>query len=350
MRGHGVAAAFAVFAAGCSSTGAGFGDVDLRRARWVAQDSGTTAILRGVCAVDENVAWASGTRGTVLRTVDGGEHWETIRVEGHPELDFRDVQAHDEDRAWIVSAGTPAVICHTRDGGKSWNVQYGSEAEGVFFDAIDFWDSHSGIAFSDPVDGMFLVLVTDDGATWQQVARDELPEPVEGEAGFAGSGTCLRTFGERRAWIGTGGGAARVLRSEDRGATWAVAVSGLAHGPSSGVFSIAFANELHGVAVGGDYRDQARSEKNAAWSEDGGRSWHVVESMPPSGYRSAAEHVDGTEATYFAVGPSGTDLSTDGGRTWRRVSDEGFHALSCAPGACWAVGSDGRIARLEPRQ
>jgi hypothetical protein len=42
---------------------------------WGTQDSGTTAGLRGIDSVDGTVAWASGTGGTVTRTVDGGARW-----------------------------------------------------------------------------------------------------------------------------------------------------------------------------------------------------------------------------------------------------------------------------------
>jgi len=45
-----------------------------------AQNSGTTTRLRGVSAVNENVAWASGAAGTVLRTVDGGARWDRVSV------------------------------------------------------------------------------------------------------------------------------------------------------------------------------------------------------------------------------------------------------------------------------
>ena len=314
---------------------------------WTAQQSGSTASLRGVCAVDDEVAWASGAGGTVLRTVDGGERWESVSVSGLADLDYRDVHALDAQRAWVVSAGLPAVICYTADGGRTWQVQYRSDLAGVFFDAIDFWDARHGIAFSDPVGGKFLILVTDDGSSrWQEVPRDALPAPVDGEAGFAGSGTCVRVFGERHAWIGTGGGASRILRSDDRGRTWSVSASGLGHSASAGVFSVEFSDELRGVAVGGDYENEAGAERVASWTDDGGRSWNVVSRDGPSGFRSAVARIGVSSTTFLAVGPSGADVSTDAGRSWRRVGDVGFHAVSSAGRSCWAVGADGRISRL----
>src|SRR3546814_2569051 len=58
--------------------------------RVLPQDSGVDVRLRGISAVDADVAWASGAKGTVLRTLDGGRHWRHIVVPGADELDFRD--------------------------------------------------------------------------------------------------------------------------------------------------------------------------------------------------------------------------------------------------------------------
>ena len=49
--------------------------------RWTVQTSGVTARLRGVSAVSERVAWASGSGATVLRTTDGGATWQKLTVQ-----------------------------------------------------------------------------------------------------------------------------------------------------------------------------------------------------------------------------------------------------------------------------
>ena len=58
---------------------------------WVSQTSPTTERLRGVSAASDTVAWASGNRGTVVRTVDGGATWTRLAVPGAGDLDFRDI-------------------------------------------------------------------------------------------------------------------------------------------------------------------------------------------------------------------------------------------------------------------
>ena len=42
---------------------------------WKPLDSGVTSGMRGVSTVSESVAWTSGTEGTVLKTLDGGDTW-----------------------------------------------------------------------------------------------------------------------------------------------------------------------------------------------------------------------------------------------------------------------------------
>ena len=108
------------------------------------------------------------------------------------------------------------------------------------------------------------------------------------------------------------------------------------------------------MVVGGDYRREEEAIDNVALTRDGGRTWSLVEGGRLSGFRSAVAYVPGVSTpTLLAVGPSGADYSRDDGLTWTPVPGPGFHALAIAPipldGAVgWAVGSNGRIGRLDP--
>ena len=53
-------------------------------AQWEMQNSNTKADLRGIHAVGGGVAWASGSKGTVLRTEDGGYVWQTCAMPPEP--------------------------------------------------------------------------------------------------------------------------------------------------------------------------------------------------------------------------------------------------------------------------
>ncbi|MCG3126831.1 MAG: Ycf48-like protein [Phycisphaerae bacterium] len=316
--------------------------------RWEVVTPGPAVSLRGVGAVSARVVWASGADGTFLRSDDAGRTWRIGRVPGCEALDFRDLHAFDENRALLVNAGEPARIVETSDGGISWTIRHRDERTGIFFDSLAFWDDERGLAIGDPLDGQFVAIATSDGGRhWS--AASALPTPLPGEACFAASGTALTVAPPESVWVATGGGAAaRVLRSSDQGRSWSVSDSPLAAGGASrGIFSIAFRDAAVGVIVGGDYRSPACADAVAACTRDGGASWKLS-SRPPGGYRSCVAFVPSPRPTWIAVGPSGSDVSLDNGQTWTAFSSTGFHALSVAPdGACWAVGSDGCVARLQ---
>lgn len=324
------------------------------RAQWVAQASGTNVRLRGVSAVSARVAWASGAGGTYARTVDGGRTWQMGQVPGAAELDFRDVDAFDSETAYLlaIGEGERSRIYKTTDGGRNWTLQFQNRRAGAFYDCMAFWDARRGVALSDPVEGRFLVIRTvDGGRTWRETEAYGMPRALEAEGAFAASGTCVIVGGKSDIWFGTGGPLGpRVFRSADGGHTWGLNAVPLAAGKTAGVFSLAFTDALQGVAVGGDYAKEQEPAQTAALSSDGGAHWQAVgDSARPGGYRSCVVYVPGTRGrTFVAVGPSGSDYSIDGGRSWKPLSAEGFHAVSVTPrgDTAWAVGENGRVARL----
>ena len=166
--------------------------------------------------------------------------------------------------------GDKSRIYKTSDAGEHWTLQLTNPDPKGFFDAIAFWDAQHGIVVGDPLEGRAEVLTTDDGgASWQ---RRNPPGALPNEGSFAASNSCLTLFGERDVWFATGGpGAARVFHSNDRGRTWTVATTPIRNdGPSAGIFSLAFADARHGIAVGGDYSKDKEDRQNIALTTDGG--------------------------------------------------------------------------------
>jgi photosystem II stability/assembly factor-like uncharacterized protein len=322
---------------------------------WKMQEVSTQASLRGLHVLDAQNIWASGTNGTVVNSNDGGQDWRVITIAGAKELDVRDIHAINESTIIAMTSGSPARIYRTTDAGSSWKMVYGTEDKRIFFDAISFFDDQNGIAMSDPVDGrLFLLSTADGGLSWR--ALENAPTTNPGEGGFAASGTNMTTVGEHRVIIGLGSGLpeqppqpSRVVFSDDQMKQWKTAAVPMRRHPSAGIFSIAFANNKDGLAVGGDYEQPDATEDNYAVTHDGGVSWEVPErGNPPTGYRSGtAAWIKGPEAIFVAVGTNGTDLSTDLGENWTRVSNHGFHAIQFSPDgkSGWATGSDGRIAK-----
>ena len=337
-----------LLAALCGLVGVSLASAGTPGFAWHDTPTGSAASLRGLSAVSATTAWASGSLGTVLRTTDRGATWQQVGPPGTQDLQFRDIEAFDADHAVILSigSGSDSRIYVTADGGQTWALTFVNPDPNAFFDCMTFYDSRRGLALSDPPDGLhFRVMATDDGGLSWHVTGAQMPEALPGEFAFAASGQCITTDHGRRAWFGTGGAAqARVFRSDDGGASWSVAATPLNSGPTAGIFALAFRGQQHGLAVGGDFLAETASPDNFAGTADGGASWNLLPAAPPE-YRSGATWLDGHTA--LAVGPSGSDVSTDAGATWQRFDDGSLDTVDCArPTACWASGANGRVGYL----
>ncbi len=325
---------------------------DAKTPHWELKDSGTDVRLRGLSAVSRDTAWVAGSKGTVLRTTDGGTHWRNVSPPDAADLEFRDIEAFDSRRAVVlaIGEGEASRVLRTDDGGATWTESFRNTDAKAFYDCLTFLDRRHGLAMSDPVDGRFRMLSTSDGGrSWKVLPADGMPAAQDGEAGFAASGQCLVGSGPRDVWLATGGGArARVLHSRDRGLTWTAADTPIPAGdPARGVFAVAFRDRTHGLAVGGDYRADQASPQAAATTADGGRTWTPA-AHPPPAYRSGVTWLPHSRTAALAVGPTGTDLTTDGGRTWRTLDTGSYDTVDCTPDlGCWASGEKGRVARLE---
>ncbi|MFZ0085942.1 MAG: hypothetical protein WAK78_11685 [Candidatus Acidiferrales bacterium] len=318
--------------------------------RWSVLTSGIDTNLRGVSAAyfhgtKDAAVWASGSNGVVLRSVDRGRTWKQLHVAGGDMLDFRSIWAFDAMTAYVMSSGEgdKSRIYKTTDGGASWAFQYTDKRAAFFLDALSCWGPDECFALSDPVDGRFLALATEDGEHWKELPGDNLPAALPNEGAFAASGTCLLVWGPQ-IYFATGGPAARVFHSPDAGYSWSVVDTPVAHGnASSGIFSVTRVDDTV-VAVGGDYKEPDRSDGTAAYSLDGGKTWKLA-AQQPGGYRSAVAWVDGE--TLAAVGPNGEDVSEDEGVHWRHTDSldlNAFVVLGYFDG--WAVGPKGTIARM----
>jgi photosystem II stability/assembly factor-like uncharacterized protein len=403
----------------------------------------TSEALRGVSAVSQQIAWASGTHGTYLRTTDG-RIWIPEQVPGAESLDFRAVVAFSADEAFLMSAGPgdQSRIYHTADRGRHWQLQFTNTNPKGFFDSMVFWDETHGIVLGDPIPDetgqlKFELLMTNDGQTWTHILPSQLPPALEGEGAFAASNSCIAILptpgpinssvilsGDTRSakrdacrsrripcssssaetsrgilttgattphlalvswqsgataprqslekegasapdpniWFATGGKAARVFHSSNRGETWQVFNTPITHGPdSAGIFSIAFRDATHGVIAGGDYKHPEQDGPNLAFTNDGGRTWTLSKITPQSYYSAAiydrkhrdpkAKDLDDNQANIrlFLVGPkfiydfrppkNPIRLSP------RKKSAQQFNAAGPYPeGGVLVVGSKGTIA------
>jgi photosystem II stability/assembly factor-like uncharacterized protein len=323
------------------------------------QKSNTAENLRGVSTPAANIAWASGTHGTYLRTTDSGATWRTDQVPGAGSLDFRDVEAFGADIAYLLAAGPgeQSRIYKTSDAGRTWALQFTNQEPKGFFDCMAFWTPEHGIAVGDPVfdkDGqgkVELISTEDGGKNWKPIPSGKLPPAVAGEGAFAASGSCIAVQGKKNVWFATGGKAARVFRSTDAGKSWTVSETPIVHGAdSAGIFSIAFRDSRHGVIAGGDYQHPEKDGPNLAFTNDGGRTWSLA-AISPQWYFSAVAFSTNRPAAegLFALGTAHAAHADITAAKWQKIWDLNLNAVSASPfGEIFAVGPKGLIVRLTP--
>lgn len=349
---------------------------------WQMQDSGTTAGLRGIDSVDGTIAWASGTGGTVLKTMDGGAHWQKCAVPDAAKdgatLDFRGVQAWDATTAIVMASGPgdKSRLYKTVDGCVTWKLIFANPDKEGFWDAIQFDDQGkgkgprsllehaNGVLVGDPVNEKFAIFITLNGGEswtgWNEEDPKHLPRASAGESLFAASNEAAVSPGSNGPFaFVTGGSKARLYLAQPHSpfdAGWWESLSSrslnFVSNPSAGAFAIAARRYAQSpfadfMVVGGDY-SRPDEPGSAAFVPGPPRfilgSHSIVPSIhPPHGYRSTVKWSESLKL-WIAAGTNGSDLSRDDGRTWQRLDNGNWNALSLP----FVVGPNGRIARLNP--
>jgi len=304
--------------------------------------------FRGIAAISDSVCWISGSNGAVFRIEEAGKKIISCSPAGYDSSDFRDIHAFDENKAFVLSAGLPAVILKTINGGESWKEVYRNEEKGVFFDAFDFWNEERGIAFSDARGPYLLLIETQDGGnSWSPIEQFRIPMVHTDQGGFAASGTCLKTFAGGKVIIGLGGPEASVLSSYDYGQHWSKGAAPIDNGePSKGIFSFDFLDEKRILAVGGDYRGDSLSTDCISISLNGGHSWKTRQEAGfglRKKYRSAVVVIN--ERQWLALSRTGTSYTDDAGKNWKEFPFY-FYSASKAEKSIWVSGSDGKVGRI----
>jgi photosystem II stability/assembly factor-like uncharacterized protein len=289
-------------------------------------DSGKNTSIRGLSVVDNQVAWLSGSGGWVAKTVNSKDFiWQQLK--GYEKIDFRDIEAFSKDEAIIVSAGSPAYILKTIDGGANWNKVYENADTAIFLDGMDFWNKKEGIIFGDPINGQMQILQTKDGGnTWENTSAKANINLANGEGGFAASGTSIRTF-KNLAYIATGGLQSNLYVSKNKGKDWNKYELPIIQGQASqGCFSFAV-NQKRIFITGGDYVKDQSSEKNYFYLDFYNWKWKQADTAP-FGYKSSIEIIAPNQL--IATGTSGTDISLDNGVSWKALTKKGFNVCKKA--------------------
>lgn len=214
---------------------------------WTRQDTGTTANLFRIAAIDEQNAVIVGADGTIIRTTDGGGHW--AKIKSPKDITLFNVAFTDKNTGFI--AGEFSSILSTTDGGQNWNIIYGGNTGdftiGPYF-TVDFTDPQNGLAAGLAGDVM---VTTDGGKSWKP---QKLPDAI-------GSYVVSQDAASKKIWIGGTGGK---MFSETPGGQWEEAK----RATFQDLTDIAFAGN-QGVAVG--------LNGTILLTKDAGKQWQVVQ-------------------------------------------------------------------------
>ena len=321
-----------------------------------SQNAGHNTNLRGVSVTQssgsrQQIIWASGSNGVILRSTDDGATWKQLVIAGAADLDFRGIVGFGGKMAFVMSSGNgeKSRIYKTIDGGANWIQQYSDKRPEFFLDSLACESSTHCFALSDPVDGKFVILRTNDGTHWEEMPSEKMPPPLPSEGAFAASNSSLAICDRgKNIYFGTGGFHARVFHSRDGGRSWTAADTPVEGGNgSSGVFSVACSGGVV-MAVGGDYKDPEKANRSAAYSTDFGVSWALA-TPAPGVYRSAVFTFSARE--FFAAGPNGTDICRSQNRksmSCTRSGNLNLNAVSFVGKHGWAVGPKGSIYEFVP--
>ena len=307
---------------------------------------GQPTSIRGLSVVDDSIAWVSGSKGHIAITHNGGRNWDWQQVKGFEKADFRDIEAFSDKEAIIMSSGTPALILKTTDGGANWQVKYRNTDTAYFLDAMDFDNPTHGVILGDPINNKFTLLETNDsGETWHQFKT--LPDALPGEAAFAASGTCLRANG-KFLYIASGGTNARLITYSAYDGSWSYANLPVTHGKASqGAFSFATGSN-NGIIVGGDYSNDKKADSIAAVYTVHPFIIFKKPAKQSAGFQSCVEFINGD--TFLATGTPGSNITTDGGKTWSQIDTVSYNVCRRAKkgNLVLLAGDKGKIGIFKP--
>jgi len=329
-----------------------------------AQNSGNNSIkiltqkkgvsIRGMAVPNTNTIWASGSKGSIALSVNGGTDFEWMQVQGYETRDFRSIHAWNEKEAIIVTVAAPALILKTKDGGKSWYKVYENNDTLMFLDAIHFKDANNGLVVGDPISKtIFLLSSNNKGEHWNEVPSNYFKTPLEkGEAFFASSGSNIAQL-SKEDFLVSGGMRSRLWINGS-----AMDIPIIQGGKSTGANSMAISPNGNSIMiVGGDFMKDTSRLQNAVglklrvepnsdqkWQSIRKTRWVIDKTFGhPNGYRSGVEYL--TNSILITCGTSGVDISNNKGKAWDLISTESFHVVRKQPNtnAVFLAGAGGRI-------
>ena len=292
--------------------------------QWIPQNSGTTNRFMTCFFLDDNLGWAAGNLGTIVKTTNGGQNWtsQSISTTDH----IHSIFFTDQLNGWIVLYEfvpfRHGSIMHTTNGGDSWFTQLA--VSGFSLHRIFLTNVNNGYALGS---NGILFKTTNGGQSWNDISPFNsywfysafFFNPNEGWVGGGLEGYLLRTIngGQNWSWIGLPttermmslyfvsenygwacGAGGKIIRTTNQGLDWLLSNSGV----NVELRDIKFANQNEGWSVG--------LNGKILHSVDGGSNWLQQNSGTNSNLFGV--HFS-DELTGWVVGDNGIILKTNNG-------------------------------------
>ena len=279
------------------SSGALVGSSPELSAQWVRLSSFNGSFYNEVFFATSQLGFICTQTGTIHRTVDGGDSWNTVSLPGASVSSNRDVTFPTGTTGFISGEDG---IWKTTDGGSSWSEVTPAGASGIASSSTWFRNTTHGIwGYGSCADSVVTFWrTTDGGSTWNAV-YDTASSPDVAVGGI--------TY-QAGTWF-VSGGSGKFWKSTDDGVTWTRSSTASAGWQedlieNAGLLLIASANGTSCSMTGGG---------RLLRSSDGGTSWTT--NAFPSVVTWGVSMYSATAG--IAVGDRGAAYRTlDGGLTW----------------------------------
>ncbi|HEX7870183.1 MAG TPA: glycosyl hydrolase [Chryseobacterium sp.] len=238
----------------------------------------------------DNKVWYSGTDSKFgFVDLKNSKNQKQIKL-SEKKLQFRTL-AQDKNSFYTINIESPAYFFKIDKKDLNYKIVHTDSVKTAFYDALLVSHNNFGITFSDPdsTQKLNLTYSTDNGTKWTHCNCEKYPKLENGEAAFAASNTNISRYGSRF-WIATGGKKSRIYTTHNSFCKWKVYETPIIQGESSqGIYSIDFATNKFGIAVGGDYTKQDANINNIATTNDGGKTWQIQASGKNAGYTTCVK-------------------------------------------------------------
>lgn len=289
----------------------------------------------------DNKVWYSGTDSKFgFVDLKNNQIQKQIKLSEN-KLQFRTL-AQNKDAFYAINIESPAQFFRIDKKDLSVVNIYTDTLKTAFYDAFIFVNDEHGVTFSDPAKDLnlklsFIMPKLNSVLDFNTLTKREGFNTIklnEGEAAFAASNTNIAHQGTN-IWVATGGKSSRIIKIDYATLKSNVYKTPFVQGESAqGMYSIDFANQNFGVAVGGDYTKQEANINNIATTKDGGKTWQIQASGKNAGYTTCVQIKPNSKGKeMISVGDQHISYSSDFGKTWKKISDEkGFYVCKWVDG------------------